>query len=364
LPGCTLPLRGTSPQANRPAALKGAPFGRPSTHPLRIPDAPPQLWPAIQGSSRFPQSLTGHLGDWTSARFPAFAMGTWCVRRRRPRRREERGPPHPARSAWPDPPVADASPTRDATRHRAPPTPRSHQHRRLTSKPMGCLFPGPGRMPGGPDAAGVDADGPFHVADGVVFDDHVVEDAFPGTVRGPDPQAFVGGLPRAVAVGQIPPWRTGAQFPQDRVDHLAMVTPPTTGRGLTQPMPQSGVLAQRIFGLDVRGLLPLGLRFSAAPGRRVRGSGGAASAGRLAGPGAREADAIELGGDPRDRHVADGGVAFGLVGLVADDPPDPRCRVEFGLLDPQVVPDRLVAAWAASAWGACGLPSRIRSPAM
>jgi len=219
-------------------------------------------------------------------------------------------------------------------------------------------------MPAGPDAAGVDADGPFHVADGVVFDDHVVEDAFPGTVRGPDPQAFVGGLPRAVAVGQIPPWRTGAQFPQDRVDHLAMVTPPTTGRGLTQPMPQSGVLAQRIFGLDVRGLLPLGLRFSAAPGRRVRGSGGAASAGRLAGPGAREADAVELGGDPRDRRVADGGVAFGLVGVVADDPPDPRCRVEFGLLDPQVVPDRLVAARAASAWGACGLPSRIRSPAM
>jgi hypothetical protein len=125
-----------------------------------------------------------------------------------------------------------------------------------------------------------------------------------------DPQAFVGGLPRAVAVGQIPPWRTGAQFPQDRVDHLAMVTPPTTGRGLTQPMPQSGVLAQRIFGLDVRGLLPLGLRFSAAPGRRVGSGLGCQRLGRV-----RAAVAHPLAGDVgRDRFAA------------AGVPGDPRLR--------------------------------------
>jgi len=124
------------------------------------------------------------------------------------------------------------------------------------------------------------------------------------------------------------------------------------------------VLAQRALSLDVRSLLAFSLLLGAPPGRRAGGGGGAAGACLLPGAGARGGDAVELGGDPGDSRVAGGGVAFGLVGVVADDPPDPRCRVEFGLLDPQVVPDRLVAAWAASAWGACGLPSRIRSPAM
>ena len=78
----------------------------------------------------------------------------------------------------------------------------------------------------GPDAAGIDADGPFHVPDGVVFDDHLVEDAFPGAVRGPDPQPFVRGLPRPVSLGQVAPRSPGAQLPQDCVDHLAVITPP------------------------------------------------------------------------------------------------------------------------------------------
>jgi len=79
----------------------------------------------------------------------------------------------------------------------------------------------------GPHGAGVDAEGPLHVPDGVVFHDDLVEYAFPGAVRGPDPQSFVGGLPGSVALGQVAPRGPGAQFPQDRVDHLAVITPST-----------------------------------------------------------------------------------------------------------------------------------------
>jgi hypothetical protein len=84
------------------------------------------------------------------------------------------------------------------------------------------FFAGPSRMLVGPHVAGVHADRPLHVPDQVVLDDHV-EDAFPGAVGGPGPQPLVRGLPRPVAVGQ--PRRPGAQFPQDRVDHLPVIAP-------------------------------------------------------------------------------------------------------------------------------------------
>src|SRR4051794_4862326 len=40
------------------------------------------------------------------------------------------------------------------------------------------------------------------------------------------PQPLRGGLPRPVALGKIPPRRTGAQLPPDRVDHLPVIPPP------------------------------------------------------------------------------------------------------------------------------------------
>ena len=79
-----------------------------------------------------------------------------------------------------------------------------------------------------PDRTGVDTDGPLDVPDGVVLDDDLIQHAFPGAVGGPDPQPLVSGLPRPVALGQVPPRCTGAQLPQDRVDHLAVITPPPT----------------------------------------------------------------------------------------------------------------------------------------
>ncbi|QFU85537.1 hypothetical protein YIM_01535 [Amycolatopsis sp. YIM 10] len=77
-----------------------------------------------------------------------------------------------------------------------------------------------------PDHAGIDRHDPLQVADGVVLDDHPVEDLLPGAVLGPPPQPFMRGLPRPVASGQVTPWSAGAQLPQDRVDHLPVVPPP------------------------------------------------------------------------------------------------------------------------------------------
>jgi hypothetical protein len=70
----------------------------------------------------------------------------------------------------------------------------------------------------------------------------------------------------------------------------------------------------------VRGFVALGLLFGLAPGGRARGS--AARAGLLTGPYPGGADAVQLGGDAGERGVALGGVAFGFLGVVADDPPD------------------------------------------
>jgi hypothetical protein len=109
------------------------------------------------------------------------------------------------------------------------------------------LFPGPGRMLVGPHGAGIDAEGPLHVPDGVVFDDHVVQDALPGAVRGPDPQAFMRGLPGSVAFGQVSPGGAGAQLPQDRVDHLPVIAPPTASpcdRGQQRLDPRPGLVRQ------------------------------------------------------------------------------------------------------------------------
>lgn len=77
-----------------------------------------------------------------------------------------------------------------------------------------------------PDHARVDGNDPFEVADGVVFDDHPVEDPVPGAVLGPQPQPFMRCLPGPVTIRQVTPGRTSAQLPQDRVDDLTVIPPP------------------------------------------------------------------------------------------------------------------------------------------
>src|SRR3954452_24528937 len=115
------------------------------------------------------------------------------------------GSPRPSTARW----ILLVSPPRDRPRA-SPSTARSSTQ--SVAQPL--FFPRPGGVLVGPDGAGVDAEGPLHVPDGVVFDDHVVEDAFAGAVLGPDPQPLMGGLPRPVALGQVPPRCAGAQFPQ------------------------------------------------------------------------------------------------------------------------------------------------------
>jgi hypothetical protein len=127
------------------------------------------------------------------------------------------GSPRPSTARW----ISLVRPARDRPRA-SPATARSSTHPRWHSP----LFPGPTRVLVGPDGGGVDAEGPLHVPDGVVLDDDLVQDAFPSAVRGPDPQPFMRGFPRAVALGQVAPRGSGAQLPQDRVDHLAVITPP------------------------------------------------------------------------------------------------------------------------------------------
>ena len=85
-----------SPSWGHPRGQRASWVGRarphaPRTTPIASPTQPPQLWPAVQGSSRFPRSITRHLADWTPARFPAFPTGTGCVCRRRRRGRDEPG---------------------------------------------------------------------------------------------------------------------------------------------------------------------------------------------------------------------------------------------------------------------------------
>ena len=89
-------------------------------------------------------------------------------------------------------------------------------------------FPDAGGVLVGADVAGVDADGPLHRADRVVFDLHFPQQPLPGAVGCPLAQPLVSGLPRPVALGQIPPRHAGTGLPQNRVDHLPVIAPPPT----------------------------------------------------------------------------------------------------------------------------------------
>ncbi len=113
---------------------------------------------------------------------------------------------------------------RRGTGRALPPRPRPG-HRTCRWRPP--FLPGTGGMLVGPDDGGVHTEDPFDLTDGVVLDDHLVQDPLPDAVRGPHSQPLVGGLPRPVTLRQVTPRRAGPQFPQDRVDHLTVITPPT-----------------------------------------------------------------------------------------------------------------------------------------
>jgi hypothetical protein len=104
-------------------------------------------------------------------------------------------------------------------------------------------------------------------------------------------------------------------------DLLAVQDEPA-GRQLPQPPAQGRVVTQRALGPHVHvagGCLLAGL----AP-LDVPPSGGL--------------DPLELSGQAGERLGAPGGVPFGFVRVVANDPPHPGLALERDFLDPQVVP--------------------------
>jgi hypothetical protein len=87
------------------------------------------------------------------------------------------------------------------------------------------LFPGPGGMLVCPDDGRIDTDDPLDLADPVVLHDRLGKDLRPCAIQRPPPQPLVRSLPRPVPLRHVPPGRTGAQFEQDRVDHLPVIPP-------------------------------------------------------------------------------------------------------------------------------------------
>jgi hypothetical protein len=56
----------------------------------------------------------------------------------------------------------------------------------------------------------------------------LLEQALPRSVRGPQPVAFIDGLPRAEPFGQVTPLNARPHPVQNPVDHLPVVSPPAT----------------------------------------------------------------------------------------------------------------------------------------
>jgi hypothetical protein len=76
----------------------------------------------------------------------------------------------------------------------------------------------------GTDGGAIDTDHlPVDVARGIGVELEGLEDAFPAALSLPTKQAVVAGAPGAVALGQIAPGGTGAQHPENAVEHQAMI---------------------------------------------------------------------------------------------------------------------------------------------
>lgn len=93
---------------------------------------------------------------------------------------------------------------------------------------LGPLLTGPGGVLVGANDGGVDRDDPVEVAFGVGLGEQSGEDLLPGAVGGPRPQPVVGTLPRPKVLGQVHPGCPGAVLERDRVDHLPVITPPSS----------------------------------------------------------------------------------------------------------------------------------------
>jgi len=76
----------------------------------------------------------------------------------------------------------------------------------------------------------VDTDFPDHFAYCIRFGLDVGEEAIPQPLASPAIEAICAGLPGSISLGEIPPGRSRAQFPQDPVDDPAMIPPLTTPR--------------------------------------------------------------------------------------------------------------------------------------
>lgn len=90
--------------------------------------------------------------------------------------------------------------------------------------------------------------------------DEVGEDALPHTGLRPSCEAFVGGLPFAVALGKIVPMRARAQHPKHAVDESKVITP--------RPARITGLAGQQMLDpppLFRRQFVPLGLRHHGPP---------------------------------------------------------------------------------------------------
>ncbi|RKT08626.1 hypothetical protein BX286_6737 [Streptomyces sp. 3211.6] len=88
--------------------------------------------------------------------------------------------------------------------------------------------PGTGSMLVSTDDGGVDRDVPVDLTCRVRRGLDLLKKTLPRSVCGPQPVAFVDGLPWAEPFGQVTPLNAGPYAVQNPVDHLAMIPPPAT----------------------------------------------------------------------------------------------------------------------------------------
>jgi hypothetical protein len=93
------------------------------------------------------------------------------------------------------------------------------------------------------DDGGVDRDVPVDLTGPVDRGLDLLEQALPRSVRGPQPVAFIEGLPRAEPFGQVTPLNARPHPVQNPVDHLPVVSPPATApvtdrQERSQPFPR------------------------------------------------------------------------------------------------------------------------------
>lgn len=80
----------------------------------------------------------------------------------------------------------------------------------------------------GADRGGVDVDVPVDLSRGVGDGLDTLQQSLPGAVGRPQHVPTMDGLPRAEAFRQLAPLTPGAEPVNDPVDHLPVITPPTT----------------------------------------------------------------------------------------------------------------------------------------